>query len=93
MEDEYSVYNQYENAPKLRIIYMHLQESPTVTNPAVVKGATVTTSMLVGKVGTTGASTGNHLHFSFITDGGTDASTISKTINPMISYPNMNFTY
>ncbi len=71
---------------------MHMKESATTTNPNVVRGAVITKDTLVGLVGTTGSSTGNHLHYGIIIDGGTN-STIDHCINPMAFYPNLNFTY
>lgn len=71
---------------------MHMKESPTVTNPQVVKNAYVDINTLIGKVGTTGASTGNHLHLSFIVNGGT-SSAIENVVNPMVFYPDIDFTY
>ena len=84
--------NVYLSSQKLRYVYMHMKESPTVTNPQVVKNAYVDINTLIGKVGTTGASTGNHLHLSFIVNGGT-SSAIENVVNPMVFYPDIDFTY
>lgn len=84
--------NVYGTTTKLRFVYMHLKESPTITNSNVVMNARVTTTTQIGKVGTTGSSTGNHLHLSFIIDGNTSTN-FDKCMNPMAFYPNINFTY
>lgn len=82
----------FQSTTKLRIIYMHMYESPTTTNSAVVTGATVTAETIVGKVGKTGGATGNHLHFGIITSGGTSLS-MDTTENPIFFYPNITFTF
>ena len=80
------------NTP-IRVVYMHMLESPTVTNSAVKEGAIVNTTTLIGKVGSTGASTGAHLHLSMIINKGTSSSSIDVTNNPQMYYNNKTFTY
>ncbi len=77
---------------KLRYCYMHLRESATLSNEAIVPGAVVDTETVVGKVGTTGGSTGNHLHLAFFANGSSGAS-FDETVNPMFFYPNVEFRY
>lgn len=84
--------NVYRSTQKLRYVYMHMKERPSITNPAVVENAFVSAGDLIGKVGTTGASTGNHLHLGIIFDGGLNTK-IENTINPMMFYPDIKFTY
>lgn len=51
----------------------------------VAEGATVTKGQVVGYVGTTGYSTGNHLHFELWIDG--------SRADSLKLYPNLTFTY
>ena len=80
----------YGTLTKIRTMYIHMQEASTLSeNDTVTKGVTQ-----IGKVGNTGASGGNHLHFGVISDGSTGASlTQDRTLNPFFFYPNVSFTY
>ncbi|MCL1816473.1 MAG: peptidoglycan DD-metalloendopeptidase family protein, partial [Clostridiales bacterium] len=79
---------------KLRAVYMHMVESPTKTNSAIVETAFVSSSTQVGKVGSTGASTGNHLHLTFITDGSESGNSITTSNNPQMYYDDrVTFSY
>lgn len=80
----------YGTSTKIRTMYIHMQEATTLSlNDTVTKGVTQ-----IGKVGNTGASGGNHLHFGVISDGSTGASlTQDRTLNPFFFYPNVSFTY
>lgn len=80
----------YGTSTKIRTMYIHMQELSTLSeNDTVTKGVTQ-----IGKVGNTGASGGNHLHFSVISDGSTGAGlTQERTLNPFFFYPNVSFTY
>ncbi|MBP1736703.1 MAG: peptidase [Oscillospiraceae bacterium] len=59
-------------------LYAHMSKR------AVSEGDTVTQGQVIGYVGTTGSSTGNHLHFE-IRIGGT-------RVNPLSYYPSLSFT-
>lgn len=85
--------NVYSSSTKIRVIYMHMIESPTTTNPAVVEGATVSTSTLIGKVGSTGNSTAAHLHMTVITDGSQSGGTVTTSNGPQMYYNTKTFTY
>ncbi len=71
---------------KLRIVYMHLNEPPQLN-----LGDTVEKGQLVGKVGSTGNSSGPHLHLE-INNKGTNFAGVNnldsfdKTINPVFFY-------
>ena len=79
----------------LRIVYMHLCECATTTNSAIQQNASVSAGTLIGKVGNTGSSQGNHLHLSVIIDGSSTICQIYNTMNPMALFSNrtFNFTY
>ncbi len=66
---------------KLRIVYCHMQAASPLS-----KGDAVTSSTVVGKVGQTGGATGDHLHFSVITDGKVSAGE-DNSLNPVIFFP------
>ena len=68
-------------AVPLRAVYVHLIRR----TPRNIRDR-VATSTLVGNVGTTGASNGNHLHFTVITDGGNQGDQ-HNTINPVPLFP------
>ncbi len=76
----------YNSTIKLRVIYMHMQEENRVTS------GHVTTDTVVGRVGKTGRATGNHLHISFITNGGKYPTDFNITIDPVLIYDEINFT-
>lgn len=71
---------------KLRVVFMHLNEAPSLN-----AGATVTAGKVIGKIGTTGNSTGPHLHLE-INNKGTNfagmnnSDSFDKTINPIFFY-------
>ncbi len=71
---------------------MHLSERASTTNSNLVAGATVYTSTLVGKVGSTGDSTAAHLHMSMIIDG-SEKMELVNTTDPQMLYKNVAFTY
>lgn len=92
IESDYDYHSVYDSSTKLRVIYQHLSEDPNDTNPAVAENVHVTTQTLVGLVGSTGASTGPHLHLGIIIDGGF-ASGKDHVINPIILDWDVVFTY
>ena len=61
--------------------YMHLKEKPNLK-----KGDEIKNEQVIGKVGNTGRSTGNHLHFEIWQDGNpidpTSIYDLQQTINP-----------
>lgn len=62
-------------------LYMHMKEKPLVnTNSSVSKGTAL------GYVGSTGQSTGNHLHFQVTNDGSVWASGATKNVNPTLFF-------
>ena len=73
---------------KLRAVYMHLNEAPSLSI-----GATVSAGKEIGKIGTTGNSSGPHLHLE-INNKGTNfagmnnSDSFDKTINPIFFYMN-----
>lgn len=73
---------------KIYVVYMHLNEAPTLK-----QGDEVNAGKIVGKIGTTGNSTGPHLHLEINNKGTNFAGTknsdsFDKTINPMFFYLN-----
>lgn len=52
---------------------------------AVSAGQTVTKGQVIGYVGTTGHSTGSHLHF--------ETRKFNEKYNPLLEYPSLNYTY
>ena len=64
----------------------------SATSP-YVKGDTVSANNVIGYVGSTGASTGAHLHFTVISNGSTGGHNINNTIEPMFFYENISFTF
>jgi len=82
----------YGSDEKLRFVVMHLRESATATNSQVVVGASLTAGTQIGKVGSTGDSTGAHLHLGIIFDETNDTQTV-HTIDPMMFFPEVLFTF
>lgn len=80
----------YGTTTKIRTMYIHMREStPLAVGDNTTKGITQ-----VGLVGNTGASGGNHLHFSIISDGTTGGSlTQARSLNPFYFYPNLTLSY
>lgn len=60
-------------------LYAHMRTMPTVS-----VGQTVNKGDVIGYVGTTGSSTGNHLHFELRING--------VRSNALSLYPNLSFT-
>ena len=63
---------QHDNGTQTRYAHMY-------TIPFVAAGQSVTKGQLIGGVGTTGDSTGNHLHLELIIDG--------NRVDPLPSIP------
>lgn len=82
--------NVYNTSTKIRTMYIHMKEASELNvGDSATKGIT-----LIGRVGNTGASGGNHLHFGVISDGSTGASlTQTRTINPLFFFPYLSLTY
>lgn len=75
----------YGSTKLLRITYMHMYQSTSLSNgSSVSKGVTI-----VGKIGTTGSSTGNHLHLGVLSNDSTSGSGASSTLNPYFFYPSI----
>ncbi len=72
----------YGTTTKLRSVYMHMREHTSFS-----VGSNVRFNEVVGYVGTTGSSTGNHLHLAMIIDGGTSLN-INSTNNPLMYLKN-----
>jgi len=72
---------------KLIYTYAHLREAPTLT-----VGSTIAKNVTVGFVGNTGNSTGAHLHMQVNKAGSFYTDNINDFINPILFYPNINFT-
>lgn len=68
----YNVLIQHDNGTQTRYAHMY-------TMPFVAAGQSVTKGQLIGGVGTTGDSTGNHLHLELIIDG--------NRVDPLPSIP------
>jgi murein DD-endopeptidase MepM/ murein hydrolase activator NlpD len=78
----------YGSTTKLCTMYMHMKDpSPFYKND------NVTVNDIIGYVGSTGGSTGPHLHFSVISNGSTGGHNASNTIEPMFFYENITFTF
>lgn len=77
---------------KLRAVYMHLNEAPSLK-----QGDEVDTGDVIGKIGSTGNSSGPHLHLEINNKGTNFAGTknddsLDKTINPIFFYLNSGLT-
>lgn len=62
----------------LAVIYMHMVEPCTLTQGASITQGVTT----IGYVGSTGASTGNHLHFQVTYKGDMGTTALSNSVNP-----------
>lgn len=75
---------------KLKVIYEHLYERPKFSNGTnIAEGATLSKGAQIGKVGNTGHSHGNHLHFEVVKAGGWIGASASNTVNPALFYPSI----
>ena len=79
----------YGSTTKLRTLYQHLKQASSLS----VSTQTIGTNVVVGLAGSTGASTGTHLHFTVIKDGGTSSSSAASTLEPMFFFMDETFTY
>lgn len=68
---------------KLILRYMHMQ----VDSLAVIKGQTVSAGQKLGLVGSTGDSTGPHLHFDINYKGKYSGISVSDCLNPAAFFP------
>lgn len=72
------------------MIYEHLYERPKFSNGTnIAEGATLSKGAQIGKVGNTGHSHGNHLHFEVVKAGGWIGASASNTVNPALFYPSI----
>lgn len=71
------------NGNKLIVRYLHMLQTPLVS-----VGDRVSVGQLLGYVGSTGNSTGNHLHFDVIKTGTWSGPAVSHTYNPRIFFYN-----
>ena len=81
------------NDQNLISIYQHMKSASTVSNNSYVSQGDI-----IGYVGTTGNSTGNHLHFGLVVANSTKSRTVDcdqsgTLINPIKSNSNINYTY
>lgn len=76
----YGNYIQISHGSGYSTFYAHMR-----SKAIVAEGATVTKGQVIGYVGTTGWSTGNHLHFELRING--------ERADALELYPNLNFTY
>lgn len=81
------------NDQNLISIYQHMKSASTVLNNSYVSQGDI-----IGYVGTTGNSTGNHLHFGLVVANSTKSRTVDcdqsgTLINPIKSNSNINYTY
>lgn len=70
------------SANYVRTIYMHLRDVPTVT-----PGQKVARGQFIGVIGSTGESTGNHLHFTMAVGNDTALSPDTKKWTSISSLP------
>ena len=81
------------NDQNLISIYQHMKSSANFRTGAYVSKGTV-----IGYVGTTGNSTGNHLHYGLVVASSTNrrnvnADQVGTLINPIKSNNNINYSY
>ena len=82
-----NLYSYDDSTKKLRFVYMHMiGSSPLNVND------TITVNTIVGYVGSTGDSSGPHLHLSVIKNGSTTTA-YSNCVDPQMFYRNLIFTY
>lgn len=100
VETEDAVYQ--NSSRKLRLLFQHLMEEATTTNPDISNVATIAQGTTIAKTGDTGSTGSYHLHFGVINDGSNvfinhgnnyDTRTFTNTEQPLMFYPNINFTY
>jgi len=78
--DSYGYYCVIYHSNGTTTLYAHMSEMPCVS-----VGSTVTAGQLIGYVGSTGWSTGPHLHFEIRVNG--------SCVDPLSYYPGIAFTY
>lgn len=71
----------------LMLGFMHMKNFPTLK-----KNSRVTKGTVLGQVGSTGESTGPHLHLNIWTDANNVWATINTVVNPQKYFPNIQFT-
>jgi len=92
-------YTVYGGETKLRYCYMHLKEINVLNGQKLSSGQKVGQAGDTGNVSKTGDvndpnnHTGSHLHITIITNGSTDTSNYSNTIDPMVFFDEYDFTY
>ncbi|MCR5683603.1 MAG: M23 family metallopeptidase [Clostridiales bacterium] len=90
--------NVYGSSTKIRVLFQHLYEYPTTTNPYMIKQTSIPQSTIVARTGDTGSPGSFHLHYTIITDGssvfqggGYDQRTFDNTEQPLVFHPNKSF--
>ncbi len=77
-------YVRLEHANGWRTVYCHLKRDPRAIG--LVEGADVAAQSVLGEVGSTGHSTGPHLHFSLVDPAGKSCDPLASLYTPRETY-------